>query len=513
MKLNKGKRIIVVGLDGATFDLIKPWAKEGRLPTFKKLMKEGTHGTLMSTTPYATIPAWPSFSTGTNPGKHGFYDFFKEKRNSYELTVEVAPSRAVKQETLWHILSNHNKKVAVINVPSTYPPAKVNGYMVTGMLTPPNAKYTYPAELQQELEAEVGKYNVFFSSRSTKDVDSFVNDLEQTLDSRLEVSLYLWEKKHPDFLMMVDNGTDRAEHELWRFVDTTNPLYKRRDIEEYGNPLLRYYQKVDQTLHRFVEILDEDTILVIMSDHGQGSLRKFVNLNIFLMEEGFMAMKKEAMNKLRYFLFNCGFSPHSLYNFLKHLGIERWATDQISHRVKLSLLHKFFFSSSDIDWGKTRAFASGVTGAITINVDGRQPQGNVKFGTEYSHLRSELVDKLYNFTDPETGEKVVSNVYTREHLYTGPYLNAAPDLVATACAGYEFFGMHGFSFSQAIRKTFGNSGSHRPNGIFIAIGQGIKSGYEVKEANILDLAPSILKVIDIPIPNEMDGKVLGQIFV
>ncbi|MCK4454425.1 alkaline phosphatase family protein, partial [Candidatus Parcubacteria bacterium] len=159
--MKSSKKVMVIGLDGATFDLIKPWAEEG------------VHGNLKSTIPYATIPAWPSFATGCNPGKHGFYDFFKEKGNSYALTVEMLPYRAVKQLTLWAILSYYNKKVAVINVLSTSPSTKVKGYMITGMLTPQSAKYTYPPEFQEVLERELGGYNVFSSSLSAKKPDVF----------------------------------------------------------------------------------------------------------------------------------------------------------------------------------------------------------------------------------------------------------------------------------------------------------------------------------------------------
>ncbi len=282
--MTRSKKVIVFGLDGATFDLIKPWAQEGKLPTLKRLMDEGVHSTLTSTIPFATIPAWPSFATGCNPGKHGFYDFFKQKDNSYELTVELLPSKAIKQPILWDILSQANKKVALINVPSTYPPTKVNGYMITGMLTPPRAKYTYPPELQSELKRELGRYNIFFSLLSAKNPNALVEDLEETLEQRLKATLYLWKEKQPDYLMVVDSGIDRAEHELWRFLDPSNPLYSSKDIEIYGNPLLRYYQKADKGLAKVLELLDDNTTLIVMSDHGQGSLKKFVNLNLFLID-------------------------------------------------------------------------------------------------------------------------------------------------------------------------------------------------------------------------------------
>lgn len=509
--MKSNKKVIVIGLDGATFDLIKPWAEEGKLPTLKRLMDEGVHGTLTSTIPYATIPAWPSFFTGTNPGKHGFYDFFKEKNDGYELTVEILPSRAVKQPTLWDILSRNGKKVGVINVPSTYPPTKINGFMITGLLTPPGARCTYPQEFQHELEREVGEYNTFFTQLSSKNVNPMMQDLEKTLESRVKATLYL-KKKNLDFLMVVDNGTDRAEHALWRFIDKTNPLYNSNDNEKYGNPLLRYYQKVDEALKTMIGNLTDDTVLVIMSDHGQGPLRKFVNLNSFLIREGFMEIKNSAKSKLRYFLFKHGFAPRNLYNVLRKLGIERYATSRVSAQKKLSLLNKIFFSTSDIDWSKTKVFASGVTGALTINVKGRQPQGIVKFGEEYEDLRYELINKLFQLKDPETGEKVVRNIYKREDIYHGPYLDEAPDIIATASEGYEFFGMYGFSFSKVIEPTFGNSGSHRPNGIFMAVGKGIKKGVEIEGANIIDVAPTVLHIMGVAVPKNMDGKVLEEIF-
>ena len=503
---------MVIGLDGATFDIISPWAEEGKLPTLKKLMGEGIHGNLRSTIPCATIPAWPSFATGCNPGKHGFYDFFKEKDNSYEMTVESLPSRAIKQPTLWDILSRNDKSVALINVPGTYPPAKVNGHMITGLFTPSNAKYTYPPGFGAELERSIGKYDVFFSALSAKNPRVLMRDLEQTLEQRVKAALYLWKEKQPQFLMVVDNGTDRAEHELWRFLDASNPLYDARDVQTHGNPLLTYFQKVDEMVGEMVSHLDENTTLIIMSDHGQASLRKFVNLNLFLLDEGFMSIKNEAKSRLRYLLFDHGYSPRSLYVALRKLGLERFATDRVSQRTRLSLLNGLFFSTSDIDWPRTKAFASGVTGAICINLKDRQPQGTISQGTEYESLRDEIIDRLAQLKDPETGVTVVEAVHRREEIYHGPCLHKAPDIIATAGDGYEFFGMHGFSFCKVIEKTFGNSGSHSPDGIFMAVGRDIKRGARITTANILDVAPTILHIMGLPVPETMDGTVLKEIF-
>lgn len=507
------RKIICIGLDGATFDLIKPWIKEGKLPTFEELLKKGVHGNLKSTIPFATIPAWPSFATGCNPGKHGFFDFFIEKKNSYELTVEMNPSKAIKMPTIWDILSNNGMKVGVINVPSTYPPKEVNGYIVTGLFTPPGANYTYPPEFQQEIKKIIGKYDIFSSSMSSKNPNSLIMDLTESLNQRINIFLYLLNKKDLDFLMMVDNGTDRAEHELWKFLDPSNPLYNSEEKNRFGNPLLKYYQIVDMVLSKIINHLDKDTILIIMSDHGQGSLKKVLNLNLFLIENGYMKIKQDIYSKLRYFLFKYGYSPRNLYKLLKVLGFERFASGRFGQNLRLSLLNKFFFSYFDIDWQNTRLFASGVSGGICVNLKGRQAQGIVKPGKDYENIREEIMKKLSQWKDPETGKCVIKKNFRREEIYHGIFLEKAPDTIAVPRNNYSFFNMYGFSSHKSIENTFGNSGNHTPNGIFIAKGIDIISGKEIKNVEIIDLAPTILHIMDIPIPDHMDGKVLRAIFI
>jgi predicted AlkP superfamily phosphohydrolase/phosphomutase len=506
------KKVMVVGLDGATFDLIKPWADEGKLPTFRKVMNNGVFGDLKSTIPFCTIPAWPSFSTGCNPGKHGFYDFFKAKDNGYEWTVEIFPSKAVMQPTLWEILSQNDKKVAVINVPSTYPPTQINGFMITGMLTPPGVNYTYPSNFQKELLDKIGTYNVFFSALSAKNPSVLLSDLKSTLNTRIKALEYLWKEKKPNFLMVVDNGTDRAEHELWKFLDPINPLHNPKDVKMFNNPLLEYYQYVDESLQKIINIIGEDVTLILMSDHGQGPLRKFVNLNIFLIDTGFMKVKRNVLSALRYKLFNLGFSPRTIYNILRKIGIERYASDRVDQRKKLALLNRLFFSTSDIDWSNSVAFSSGVVGAITINLKDRQLNGVVSSGDEYENVRTQIIEKLRQLKDPQTGNMVINHVYRREEIYDGAYLEKAPDIIAIPNDSYEFFGMHGFSFHKIIMPTFVNSGGHRSNGIFIAYGKGIRKGTEIINAKIVDIAPTILHLMDIPIPSNMDGKILYDIF-
>lgn len=506
------KKVVVIGLDGATLDLIKPWAEEGKLPTFKEMLTEGVHGILRSTIPHVTIPAWPSFATGVNPGKHGLYDFFKDDGETYNPKIEPQPSRAIKVPTLWQILGEQDKRVAIINVPSTFPPTKVNGYMITGLLTPPGAEYTYPTGFEKELVDKIGNYSVFSSPSAWKgSLDLFMADLEKALEERVKATLYLLEKDI-DFLMVVDSGTDRAGHELWRFIDRSSPIFDPDELAKYGNLLLKYYQEVDRALKTILSKLNKEDTLFIMSDHGMGPVRKFISLNIFLMQQGFMKIKKGPVSKIRYFFFNNGWTFFNLDRFLRKLQIELYISKTVSNQQKSSLAERLFFSSRDIDWTKTTAYALGSQGGIRINLKGRESEGIVTPGAEYKKVRDDLINKLHSASDPSNGEKIVNDVFRCEEIYHGPYIEKAPDIIAMPKENYEFSRAYRFPFASVVQTTVGHSGSHRLNGVFMAVGEEIKKDREIKNANIIDLAPTILHTMDVPVPTNMDGKVLKEIF-
>ena len=505
MNVNK---VIIIGLDGATWDIIIPWANKGELPTFKKLLENGVYGDLRSTVPWATIPAWPSFATGANPGKHGLFDFLKINEN-YEMDMVLKPSEAIKKATLWNILSLADKRVGLINIPTTYPPKPVNGYMITGMLTSSD-NYTFPKNLKNKLKEKYG-HDFSFYSESGKNVDKFFNSLIDQLEQRTEIFLDFMEKDL-DFLMMVDNGTDRVQHECWKYIDKNNPLYNGQNVRKHGNPILRYYKHVDKFLSVVLNKMDKNTILFLMSDHGQGSLRKFININSFLIDEGYMKIKKNLVSSLRYALFKAGFSPKNVYQFLRIFGIERKISKEMRRKNRISLANRFFFSSRDIDWKKTKAFASGVTGGIRLNVKGREKHGIVNPGNEYDDLREGIIKKLEALKDQKNGKNVVRFAEKRESIYSGDYVGEAPDVIATAKGYYEFFGMHGFTFNKVIEDTFVNSGKHTPEGIILLYSEQLKGGTKIEGASIMDIFPTVLYVLDQKIPDYIDGKILEKVF-
>ena len=201
------QKTAVIGLDGGTFDLIKPWVEEGYLPTFKKLMNDGVWGELRSTMPPITAPAWSSFITGMNPGNHGLIDFIKRRPGTYEVGPVNASVR--RGRSLWSLLSDSGKKVLTANVPVTFPPEPVNGTLITGLLTPSEtSEFTYPPELAKRLRDSGYRIHAP-QSYARGNIDSFLNSIEETTTIQINHLWKLMDEEPWDFMMYVFRGPDR----------------------------------------------------------------------------------------------------------------------------------------------------------------------------------------------------------------------------------------------------------------------------------------------------------------
>ncbi len=514
MKETTTGKVIVVGLDGATFDLIRPWAAQGYLPVLRRIMDEGAHGELRSTTPPMTAPAWTSFATGCNPGKHRLYDWIAREPDSYRFTPVTALDGTA--PTIYGMLSEQGRRVVALNIPMTYPPVPVNGVMVSGMPTPStDVTFTYPSQTYQEILDAVGDYILYpdpGEAYSDSGIDSFLDRLHRSADLRMQTFAYLRQRENPDFAMMVFNGTDTVSHAMWKFMDPAHPLHDPQKAQKYGNAIRDYYVHVDGLLAGLVESLDEQTTLVIMSDHGFGPFHKFIHVNNWLIREGFMQIKSGALSRLKQATFQAGFSPMNVYNTMMQFGFGRLKREVVRGQGQ-GLLKTLFLSFEDVDWSRTVAYSLGNVGQIYLNVGGREPQGIVARGTEYERICGEIMERLLTLRDPDTREAVVEAVYRREELYKGDQLDKAPDIVFMPTR-LEYFGFGEYEFgSHKIIEAMerGISGTHRMNGIFMAYGAGVQPGTQTDEATLLDLAPTILHLMSAPIPGRVDGRVLHEI--
>jgi predicted AlkP superfamily phosphohydrolase/phosphomutase len=508
------RKVIVIGLDGATLDLILPWIHKGFLPNFQRIVKNGVWGHLTSTIPPFTAPAWTSFMTGKNPGKHGIYDFMVRKQGTYESSSVNASF--CDADSLWRIIGAEGKKVGVINVPVTYPPEDVKGFLISGMLTPSNADvFSHPPLLTQEIRKLFGNFPelplVVYHPRGRE--KELIEAAEQFTEARMKVVDHMMESYDWDFFMVVFRATDILQHWLWKYMDESHSLHEPVIDSALANGVLRIYVLLDQYIGRLLDKL-ENNILMIMSDHGAGPLEKYIYINAWLLSKGYIKLRKGIVPLTKKALFRLGLTPIRLYDILMWFGLGKRVSKAVREHKKglRGLMDRMFLSFEDVDWERTRAYSVGNLGPIYINVKGREPKGIVSEGNEYQSLVKNLIRELTDLTDSDTDEKVMEGVFSRQELYHGKHLNDAPDIVFLPKREYYALGQHNFPSNSWLEQTRVKTGCHTMNGVVMMIGEGVKAGIEINGARIIDLAPTVLGTLGIPIPDDMDGMFLQQAF-
>lgn len=501
-------KVMVIGIDGATFDVLTPLINEGKLPHLEALIREGTSGNLKSTIPPLSSAAWSTFQTGMYPGKHGVFDFYRN--NHSELTFDPANSTFLKAKTLWEILSDKGKKVGVINLLFTYPPREVNGFIITGKETPGEDKdYTFPSSLKKEILQFDPKYKVEPFSNISRD-KNFLKAVPVRLMRQERVNQFLLKKYQVDCFMNLFAMPDIIHHIFWKHMDPSHPLYREKEARDYLPLIEKCFKTLDEIIGSRLKVIDEDTVTIIMSDHGAGPLHKHIHLNRWLQEQGLLVLKPGHGVKHS--------SLHrNLKSMMKSLYLHLLKYDSFGFRRKLivkSYKKKMAFSRDWIDWSKTKAYAgrNGEHG-IHCNLKGRQKYGCVTPGKEYEQTLDFIILELSKLIDPATGCKVFARVCKREDVYEGPYMSSAPDIMLD-------FGGSPYEPGEALlaQEIFEDvtrnslSGMHRPDGILIVKGKGVKKGAKIVNANICDLAPTILYMMGVKIRADMDGKVLFDVF-
>jgi predicted AlkP superfamily phosphohydrolase/phosphomutase len=504
------EKVFVLGLDGATFDILDPLVEMGIMPHLKLIIKEGARGELKSTIPPVSGPAWVSFMTGKYPEKHGIFDFIKNSPKQQKR--KIISYKDIRGKTLWELLSRRGYQVGGMNVPVTYPPPKVNGFLISGMLSPDfGESLTYPPHLYHELKQHIPGYiiDVNWQEYSKKDIKSFLQDLIFCTSQRKQTLTYLLNNHAWDFFTGVFVGPDRLQHFLWQQVMAT--LWQKpanTDEQEIAELILKFYQQLDSVLALILRSLEHNTSLIIMSDHGFGPLTQKFYINRWLAKEGLLALKRGAL-----------FRSHQYSRFkriVKQLILKM--DGGVSNQILALRRHYKEGGWKDsslacINWEKTIAYAaSNSEQGIYLNLKGREPKGTVSQGEEYERLRTEIIQRLKAFRHPETGEGLGSQIYRREDIYQGEYAATAPDIVFLLNDYKWLADIQPLDclFKPANLQT--GTGTHRMNGILIAYGRGIKSNHCLSQSCIVDLAPTILSMLNLPVPSDMDGQVLTELF-
>jgi len=520
--LNSGKKqkVLVIGLDGATFDILLPLMERGLLKNIKHLIGQGASGVLDSVNPPMSGPGWVSFMTGKNPGRHGIYDFHRFLPGKQE--KKVVNFNDIKARSLWEVLTHHGKKIGVINVPITYPPYPVNGFMITGLLTPPNAggRRIYPSTLNQELTEKFGKYidDVWWAQYESHQKVNLLRDLMTAMDQKQEITRYLMREKEWDFLMTVITETDRLQHAFGNYLleAVTGKADQNSDLE-IRTLIDRFYTRMDEHVGELCREAGEGTSIFIISDHGFGNTSDFFLVNRWLESQGLLKVKEG--NYLKNLLIKSireHLALRKVVRGLDPLGLRKRLRKQKVEACEMTDPQYHTLFTECIEWSKTVAYMDvDDQQGIYINLKGREPYGIVD-PDDYEMMREKIIDRLRGVLHPETGKPLASYVKRREEVYKGEYVEEAPDLVL-CLNGFETYGIGllglGLFKSRLFAKPFWPllSAHHRMEGILIAAGPAIQKQMKIR-CNLIDLFPTILYAMGLPIPTDLDGKVIQSIF-
>lgn len=482
------KKTILFGIDGAPWHLVDRFVQEGSMPNMKRFLEGGVKATMLSTFPTETMAAWTSIFTGVNPGKHGMPDF----RLRLNGKIEIAQSRFRQAETIWQIMSKRGLKSILINDPVSYPPNPINGVVTTGLMTPPNVKnFIYPFDLREEIDRAVGGYlceppSTFYEKAIKAKPEAYAM-LEEVASKQAESALHFAKKIDWDVLAPIFTTSDRLMHVFYKDYDY----------------LKKHFGLLDGYLGQFLEIAErEEANVLIASDHGFGPIDKALYINTWLAHEGFQIVKKTAM---RSFMTSSGLTVYKLMDIIGKLRLSGVALKlyRISPKKFKEAIPLGSYEEGQTDYDNSKAFSTAYHG-IYIN-------SNLK-GAEFERVREAIMAKLYELTD--NGVKMVEKLYKREEVIWGPESERAPDIFIVTKIGY------GVS-THLNRKIFDRlqnhgviiSGSHRLEGIFAAAGPDIKKGMSIgRDLHGWDVAATILHMHSIPIPSQMDGKVIKEIF-
>ena len=500
-------KVFVVGLDGVGFPVIDPWIAAGELPHLREYVQAGTIGELRSVIPPLTGPAWSSFQTGVNPGKHGIFGWTKQKPGGYGF--RVVDSRDIAVPTVWELASAQGRKVISIGIPVTYPPRVVNGVIVPGMLTPrSDPAPTYPKAAYAELRRAAPGYRFFPECAHRFTVRAKVEELLTSARGRAAAARYFMTNHDWDLFVLHLQTTDKAQHDLWGMV--------RNGVD----PVLTVFREVDRLVGELVETArGMGATVVFISDHGMGPEEYTFSVNTWLWQEGYLQLRGGLGGRLKRAMFRAGFTQRrlmslglALYPFAYRLGLANSFVDAVGDSVIARAIGALFLSFSDIDWGRTRAYSRADIGHVIVNLRGREPHGIVP-EAERDSLVDELIEGLNSVVNPDTGEPLLGEAYRREEVYSGPHLEEAPDImfipkdlrtIATGASGFYSNRL----FDRPLLRA-----NHRMDGIMIGMGEPFQAGTRIEGAQLIDLAPNLLYLLGCEIPRYMDGRLWDDAYL
>lgn len=503
-------RALIIGLDGATFDIIDPLLARGRMPTLAGLIGRGTRARLRTTVPPVSAPAWVTFLTGKQPGKHGVFNFQNLDARRYSGFSETLVNSSFFRGTtlLDHLGRLRKARTLAYRVPMTFPPWEIpNGVVVSGPPVPDRRKaYASPASVAAGLGTVSpfghDELNAAQKGRDVAAIDA-CNRFELDLLERTTATSLA---DGTELVITFTGIPDGLHHNFWYTYDPASPLHEPDAPAALRNIVERWYEEIDATLGRLLAPLPSSLPIMVISDHGGGPApTRHVNLNAVLRAHGYLTAASAGRAQM------ASGVRRLVDGARRKVPGKMWLKRNLPARFQRGL-RGLRNATGAIAWERTRAYAIPIFYPITgvwLNLDGRQPRGTVKAGAEYERLRDELIALLGAVTHPETGAPLVTAVWRREEVYRGPHVEDAPDLIVRTAPGYH----GGFEVEQVLTDVplatlHAVNGSHTDEGIFIAAGGPFRAGAELHAPSLVDVLPTALHLIGAPVPDDLDGRVL-----
>ena len=496
----RARRVIAIGIDGATWNIILPWVKAGKLPHFRAAISRGAWGSLTSVIPPITAPAWASLLTGMCPEKTGIYDFFVVK-TKFPPAIRLASSAKVRKRNIITMLSDVGLRVAAINIPMMYPPPPVNGLLITGIDTPIGGKFAYPDELYLKLVKE-GFFpeprRLYLPGRE----EEFLSSIHESMEKLTGLFIDVLEGDY-DFVMLFLRETDLVCHTFWRFMDKNHPLYP--GCTKYSGAILKVYQGVDKLLGEAIRRRRNDDFLIIFSDHGFGPEYYRVNLNVWFLNKGYMVLKSDLVTIIKKGI-SLVIDYSRLWNFASRMKlINRVAADFKVKETEIgrrSLLSSTFLSIDDVDWDQTSAYAIGSIGrCLPVFLRDRR-------------MTKRIVRDIFSL-NCLLGRRVVRSVVVRRSSGDDSCSEEGiiyPDLFvmfAEPYAGHTLALPYIFESPSLVHLSpLTQSGAHTMQGILCIMGPKLAKGRVIRHAHIMDLMPTISAIFGINPPKDVDGDIL-----
>ncbi len=459
-------RLLIIGLDCAEPSLVfERWHTD--LPHLARLMRQGSYGRLESCIPAITVPAWSCMFSGRDPGELGIYGFRNRADRSYQSMV-IADSHMVRAPRLWDLLGQAGWRVAVIGVPGTYPPQPVNGVLVSDFLAPhTGVEYTYPPSLAARISDWLGEYMLDVPNFRSDDKARILRDIYTMCDQRFTLARQIWDHDQPDLLMLVEMGVDRIHHALWKQMDPQHPLYVPN--APLADAIHAYYCHVDRRIGELLTICDEQTLVLVVSDHGAQPLQGGIALNEWLLAMGYLVLHQ---------------APPS--------------NDGRGQPLQADM----------VDWPRSRAWgAGGYYGRVFLNVQGREPEGMIPLA-HYEQERAALAAHLQALAGPD-GQPLGTRVFVPQQIYRR-VRGIAPDLlVYFGDMAWRAVGTVGTGALYTNENDTGpDDANHAQHGLFIWYDpQQPGNGQHLIGMHLYDILPTLLQRCGLPIPAGLRGKV------